>query len=369
MIPPVPRPRNARPGGYPKAGSSIWEMLKPFAPAVGNAISDAGYGLATEGHQNMFAAATRRGAELDPYRDQQSMVRKQEEERVAQTNATVEWLRQQAEANPDNPKLQQIMQGLEMGTLDPAGAFNAALQAQAQPEPTKGIEINGRLVNPLTGEEMGNYSDPANSAQNQPALVQEYEYAKQQGYQGTIMDYQRETSARALGGMDATTRKELFEAQDAATAGDYVLSALDRALELNSKAVDGAFAGQRAWLGANIPDMGLGNGNGQDFATLEYQNITTELALTQLKTIFGGMPTEGERKILLDLQGSVDKPQAVRQQILERARVMAQRRIDDAKAKAEALRSGGYFTPGYGQQPQAAPGNTTSTGIPWSIEP
>ena len=61
-----------------------------------------------------------------------------------------------------------------------------------------------------------------------------------------------------------------------------------------------------------------------------------------------GTPTEGERKILLELQGSVNQPRAVRDAILKRAKVMAIRRIEDNKRKADAIRSGAYFEEGYG---------------------
>jgi hypothetical protein len=157
--------------------------------------------------------------------------------------------------------------------------------------------------------------------------------------------------------MNSTIQKELFEAEDAVAAGGYVMSALDSAINLNKSAADGAWAGQRATIGANIPDIGIFNGDQTDQSTIQYQNIVNELALNQLKTIFGAAPTEGERKILLEIQGSVEQPRAVREQILQRAKQMAERRIAEAQAKAAGLRSGQYFQPGYGGgQPPAADG-------------
>lgn len=154
--------------------------------------------------------------------------------------------------------------------------------------------------------------------------------------------------------LSAGEKKELFEAQDQVTAGGYVLDALKEAQNLNASAVDGAFAGQRAWLGANIPDVGLGNGDEQDQATIRYQNIVTELALNQLKSVFGATPTEGERKILLEIQGSVDQPREVRTEILKRAEEMAVRRVADAQAKADGIRTGAYLQPGFTTQQPAA---------------
>ncbi|MGF1948910.1 hypothetical protein ACQUFD_17780, partial [Enterococcus gallinarum] len=61
----------------------------------------------------------------------------------------------------------------------------------------------------------------------------------------------------------------------------------------------------------------FGNQASQD--TVELDNLVTSNALTQLKSIFGGNPTEGERKIMLDIQGSSAQPDAVRQRIFDRA--------------------------------------------------
>ena len=103
-------------------------------------------------------------------------------------------------------------------------------------------------------------------------------------------------------------------------------------------------------------------------ATQELKNVVTAQALESLKAVFGGMPTEGERKILLEIQGSVDQPKPVREAIYKRARAAAERRIAENARKAAALRSGQYFEGGYSAQTQPA-GNVTSTGVQWSIEP
>jgi hypothetical protein len=74
------------------------------------------------------------------------------------------------------------------------------------------------------------------------------------------------------------------------------------------------------------------------------------------------MPTEGERKILLEVQGSVGKAPEVRKAIYERAKVAATRRVKFNQDKAEALRGGEYFTPGH--TPAAAPPIVPSTATP-----
>jgi len=58
--------------------------------------------------------------------DQQQMqTRSAEAERQAQLNQTMEWMREQS---ANNPQIAQIMQGLEMGVLDPGDAFNSTLR-------------------------------------------------------------------------------------------------------------------------------------------------------------------------------------------------------------------------------------------------
>jgi hypothetical protein len=58
-------------------------------------------------------------------------------------------------------------------------------------------------------------------------------------------------------------------------------------------------------------------------ATADLENIVLGTALTQLKAIFGAAPTEGERKILIDVQGSINKPANTRKAIWQRAQQAA----------------------------------------------
>ena len=74
-------------------------------------------------------------------------------------------------------------------------------------------------------------------------------------------------------------------------------------------------------------------------------NIVTGNALEMLKATFGGAPTEGERAILMQLQGSANLPRAQREAIYTRAIQMAERRTQSNQVKAEGIRSGAYFTP------------------------
>lgn len=149
------------------------------------------------------------------------------------------------------------------------------------------------------------------------------------------------------GPMSVTLQKELLESDDIAQSSTNVVRTLDAALKINDKAYSGYGAKPRAVLRSNLP----GQSEAAD-ATINLDNMMTGQALESLKMIFGGMPTEGERKILLDMQASADKTPAQRKAILERAKVAAQRRGQYAAQKARAIRNGTYLTEGVGQNDQ-----------------
>jgi hypothetical protein len=151
--------------------------------------------------------------------------------------------------------------------------------------------------------------------------------------------------------MSPTTQKELFETEDTIAASKGVMSALDTALQMNKQAYDGAAAGTRAAIASNVPFIGKEGAN----ATVELNNIVTGQALQQLRSAFGGNPTEGERKILLDVQGSVNMTAPQREAIWTRAKEAAGRRLQWAQKKAGQLRDGSYFgeQPAYADEPTA----------------
>lgn len=151
--------------------------------------------------------------------------------------------------------------------------------------------------------------------------------------------------------LTATDKKAILEADEAVAATESAIQGLQRAKELSPKAMTGPMADVRGY-GASL----FGNESGE--ATVELNNVITTNALTQLKAIFGGMPTEGERKILLEVQGSVNLPDKARQAIYDRAIQAANRRLAFNKQRAEAMRGGTYYKPqgqpGQMPQPQAA---------------
>jgi hypothetical protein len=162
--------------------------------------------------------------------------------------------------------------------------------------------------------------------------------------------------------LSATDKKAIMEADDQVLAGQTAIDGLNKALELSPKAYDGFGASERGALTGTF-----GNEAGQ--ATTEMQNVVTSNALASLRSIFGGNPTEGERQILLEIQGSANQPRAVREKIFERAKSLAERRLEYNKQRANSLRGGDYYKNG-GQAPQqpAAPAGGTVGNLKWSVD-
>lgn len=143
-------------------------------------------------------------------------------------------------------------------------------------------------------------------------------------------------------GMSATAQKELIETDDAITAGQSGISNLKQALQLSKNSYDGVGATQRATIAGNVPG-GLFVDEEVAKNTVLLNNIVTGNALEMLKSTFGGAPTEGERQILLQLQGSANLPRAQREAIYQKAIQAAERRLATNQQKAASLRNGTFF--------------------------
>jgi len=139
--------------------------------------------------------------------------------------------------------------------------------------------------------------------------------------------------------LSAQEQRELFEAEDIVKASEGALLSLSRAKELSPKAYSGFGAGVRRSVARNIPGVSESEGV---TASTELETLIGENALSQLKAIFGGAPTEGERQILLDLQGSLSMSDAERQKIYDRALAAAARRLKANQEKMNRIRKGSY---------------------------
>lgn len=262
----------------------------------------------------------------------------------------------------------EFAQAARAGVLTPSEAL---IQANASRTKKAPLEINGRLVDPDTYQVLADFSDKPKA--------DDYTVRQQQAQQlGMTPDDPRYQSYILTGKfpredaqpLTATDKKAILEADEAVSTNEGAISTIDRALDVNKQANSGWFANARATVGNRVAD-GLFpdwlSSPESSKATIEYDNLVQNQALQQLKTIFGGNPTEGERAILLDLQASSDKDPETREKILIRARDAAIRRLEFNRQRSEQMRGGTYYKPGGGVT-SAPAGNRTATGVQWKVK-
>lgn len=123
-------------------------------------------------------------------------------------------------------------------------AYEAEQQREAANKP---IEVGGSLVNPKTGEVIYKGS----STVQPTASIQEYEYAKSQGYQGSYTDYQNEDANRkakanninAAGLSPGLTTAALKLSDDFENATKNYKTVVDAYNKINASAADPSAAG------------------------------------------------------------------------------------------------------------------------------
>lgn len=157
-----------------------------------------------------------------------------------------------------------------------------------------------------------------------------------------------ETRPRTLTPAELNLREETennLRAAQSARAG------LERALELSPLAYSGPAAGLRGYAAGFT-----GFDERTATATREFNTIMGQQALAQLRAIFGGNPTEGERRILLDLEANANLSRPEREALIRRATEAVQRREIEAATRLEQVVQGRFsrVDPGF-QAPQRTP--------------
>lgn len=141
--------------------------------------------------------------------------------------------------------------------------------------------------------------------------------------------------------VSAIEQREIFDTEDTITSGLGTIRTLEEALTLNEQAYEGSLSGWRKTLGALFS-----SDDPRYVSTENFDNLMMGNALQSLKTTFGGNPTEGERKILMELQAISSKPRAVRDAIIRRAMALAKTRLARESARLQRLKGGDYSTRG-----------------------
>lgn len=165
--------------------------------------------------------------------------------------------------------------------------------------------------------------------------------------------------------LTVTDKKAILEADEAVAGAKSTVGQLKNALELSKSAYSGPTASMRGYVTSLWGDKA-------GVATQQLDNQITAQALESLKSIFGAAPTEGERKILLEIQGSASQAPEVRESIYRRAIAAAERRQTFNEERANQLRGGTFYRtqpaadavseprPSSGAPPASAPAATAS---------
>ena len=139
----------------------------------------------------------------------------------------------------------------------------------------------------------------------------------------------------------ATEQREIFDLEDNITSGLGSVKTLEEALSLNQQAYEGSLTNWRKTLGQLF-----GSDDPRYVATENFDNIIMTNALSSMKAIFGGNPTEGERAALRELQAISSKSRPVREAILRRALAAVKSRIARGTSRLQGLKGGEYSTRG-----------------------
>lgn len=179
------------------------------------------------------------------------------------------------------------------------------------------------------------------------------------------LERRRREDERRAQQLSPAEQRQVFQQQDQIDAGQSTLSLLAQAKDLSGKFRGGAGAGTMAYLGSQARSVVGMAPSEESNALINYDNLVKEQALAQLKTTFGGNPTEGERKVLLELQASSGKTPEQRAAILDRAIALAQDRVKGAEQRRESLLTRSYRQPAGAQPPApATPGAPAAPAAP-----
>lgn len=128
------------------------------------------------------------------------------------------------------------------------------------------------------------------------------------------------------------------ETEDSVAGARQSLADIQEAYRLNENSFAGGLLdrGRRALLEAAGSDSPI------VVNTRRLENLLGQQGLEKLKATFGGNPTEGERRILLDLEGIGSKSIEERKQIIQRAYTVLRERVAREERRLNDIISGRY---------------------------
>ena len=256
--------------------------------------------------------------------------------------------------NPAKPEFKVLDDGT-YGTWD-GTQFKALGKASKRDEmPAAYRDFQMQQQDPAYAEHVRSTSKTGQTFEERKRIAQELGITEDdERYQPYIATgkFPREDQQR----MTAGDKAQLYELQDKIDANKTVIANMESLLapdesgkSLNDRAGSGWTAGWQALFARNDPTGMMDNEQGE--ATTEFNNVITQNTLGQLKSVFGGNPTEGERAVLREMEASVDKSPTERKIIIQRAIALAQRRLGDSENRRASILDESFYKPGGMQQP------------------
>lgn len=143
-----------------------------------------------------------------------------------------------------------------------------------------------------------------------------------------------------VGPVPPSVQKRVDDLKVVIRNGNGAIQDLKRAMGLSDNAYSGWTAGATR-AGARL----LGLDDDRVEASTEMEQLVLQTVLPNLKAIFGGSPTEGERAMLLDMNASLSMNRGERKKLLRNALTMVQRRMEGAQADLDATLEGNPLNP------------------------
>ncbi len=269
----------------------------------------------------------------------------------------VSWRQQEAERTQQNADRSFGLQARSQTRLDET-AEEASPAGRAKTAGSYGIQPNTPEFRSyvLTGKmPEANTTIAAQTTQRQQAAASLGLTPDNPGYQSFVLTGKmpREDAQPLTAG----DKEAIRTADDMVMSNKAAIDSLARAKALSKQAMSGPYADKRGYAASF-----LGESSDIGKSGIATENLTNEVmtnSLGQMKAIFGSNPTEGERKVMLDLQGSVNKPDNVRQAIFDRGINVAQQRLEYNRQRADSLRGNTYY-----KNPNATPAVVTPNPAP-----
>lgn len=252
---------------------------------------------------------------------------------------------QYAQSSNPNTRKAGVESLLKLGEKEQQYGFQTVGDQLVRTNPRTGqVEaVMSKPMNPLDEQlKQAQINEYKNKTEKKPTSVQEYEYAKGQGYQGSLLDYQKAiTEAKTKNaGLSASDQKVIFQSEDEIPLLNNTIDTLKRAKELNNKTFTGYSADIRGKIGTASPLIGGAIvGREAASATREFGQIMKLEAIKSMSENLKGSTTNFELNSFVDILADPTTPPDIREKTINRMLTLAETQKKILTARANELRS------------------------------